>query len=107
MLRRKTALKEAFSALMTADSAEVAAAVSRLTARLRQQQHSGKPLTPTEQLALRLNSQYPDVTATPSATCRIGCRNIVWCVILIADIDATCSAGHAKVTMKTLQVTRG
>jgi len=57
---KKTALKEAFSALMTADSAEVAAAVSRLTARLRQQQHSGKPLTPTEQLALRLNSQYPD-----------------------------------------------
>lgn len=47
---------------MMANSAEVAAAVARLTARLRQQQDAEIPLTPTEELALRLNSQYPDVS---------------------------------------------
>ena len=59
---RRTALKEAFTALMMANSAEVAAAVARLTARLRQQRDAEIPLTPTEELALRLNSQYPDVS---------------------------------------------
>ena len=61
---RKTALKEAFSALMLAEPAAVAAAVQRLTARLRQQEAEGQqPLGAKDALALRLNQQYPEVTA--------------------------------------------
>lgn len=59
---RKTALKEAFSALMLAEPAAVAAAAQRLVARLRQQEAEGKrPLGAKDALALRLNSQYPEV----------------------------------------------
>ena len=59
---RKTALKEAFSALMLAEPAAVAAAVQQLVARLRQQEAEGKrPLGAKDALALRLNSQYPEV----------------------------------------------
>lgn len=62
--RRKTALKEAFTALMTADAAAVAAAVQRLTARLqRQKDEGGTPLTAKESLALRLHEQYPEVSS--------------------------------------------
>lgn len=58
---RTTALKEAFSALMTADSSDVAAAAGRLVARLSRQRDEGSsPLSPTEQLVLTLNRQYPD-----------------------------------------------
>jgi hypothetical protein len=65
---RKTALKEAFSALMLAEPAAVAAAVQRLAARLRQQEAEGeRPLGAKDALALRLNGQYPEVTAEFSA----------------------------------------
>lgn len=58
---RKTALKEAFSALMMAEPSSVAAAARHLVARLSKQSDAGtQPLSTTEQLALRLNQQYPD-----------------------------------------------
>lgn len=53
---------------MLAEPAAVAAAVQRLAARLRQQEAEGKrPLGAKDALALRLNSQYPEVTADTSA----------------------------------------
>ena len=57
---RKTALKEAFTALMTADSGAVADAVDRLAARLREESQQ-RQLSPKEALVLRLNEQYPQV----------------------------------------------
>lgn len=58
--RRKLALKEAFTALMTADAARVAAAIDALTGRL-QAESAQRPLSPKETLVLRLNQQYPQV----------------------------------------------
>lgn len=66
---RTTALKEAFSALMTADSSDVTAAAGRLVARLSRQRDEGtSPLSQTEQLVLILNQQYPDVRITSFST---------------------------------------
>ena len=73
---RKTALKEAFSALMLAEPAAVAAAVQRVTQRLRQQEAERKqPLGAKDALALRLNEQYPEVGSAPEDNSSMGvCR---------------------------------
>ena len=55
---RKAALKEAFTALMTADAGKVAAAIDALAARL-SKEAAARKLTAKEQLVLRLNEQYP------------------------------------------------
>ena len=57
---RKEALKEAFTALMTADAGKVAGAIDALAARLTKEAATRK-LTAKEQLILRLNEQYPKV----------------------------------------------
>ena len=61
------ALKAAFTALMTADSEKVAAAISALVARLSQEQAGGKKLGTKEELVLRLNQQYPGDVGVLSA----------------------------------------
>lgn len=54
----RQALKQAFTALMTADSSQVAEFVEMLDDRLRQQQQH-RQLTAKEQLVMRLHQQYP------------------------------------------------
>ena len=61
---RKAALKEAFTALMTADADKVAAAIEALVARLSKEAATRK-LTAKEQLILRLNEQYPKARCSP------------------------------------------
>lgn len=57
---RSQALRAAFTQLMTAPQAEVAAAVAGLVARLQSQLDSAAtPLAPRDELALRLDRQYP------------------------------------------------
>jgi len=63
----KPALKAAFTALMTADSEKVAAAISALVAHLSQEQAGGKKLGTKEELVLRLNQQYPGDVGVLSA----------------------------------------
>jgi len=64
---RKTALKEAFSALMLAEPTAVSVAVQRLATRLKAQADAGDvSLSAKEALALRLNAQYPEA--------RLACR---------------------------------
>ncbi len=58
---RKEALKEAFTALMTADAGKVADAIDALATRLSKEAATRK-LTAKEQLILRLNEQYPKVS---------------------------------------------
>ena len=61
---RKAALKEAFTALMTADAGKVAAAIDALVARLSKEAATRK-LIAKEQLVLRLNEQYPKARCSP------------------------------------------
>jgi hypothetical protein len=65
--RRRTALKEAFTALMTADAANVADAIETLVGRL-QQESASRKLTAKEQLVLRLNEQYPKASSLRTQT---------------------------------------
>jgi mannose-6-phosphate isomerase len=55
---RKEALRDLFTALMTADKIQVHRTISSIMERL-QQAASSRPLTPKEELTIRLNDQYP------------------------------------------------
>ncbi|CAL5220012.1 g1957 [Coccomyxa viridis] len=64
----KAALKAAFGILMTAEASKVATAIKAMESRLKAIQKSGeRPLTDKEELALRLNKQYPQDVGILSA----------------------------------------
>jgi mannose-6-phosphate isomerase len=88
----KPALKAAFTALMTADPAPVASAVSALVKRLEGDKAGGRALSAKEALVLTLNGQYPGDVGVLSAFflnhVRLGCVWVAFCAITCLCVAA-------------------